>query len=176
MNPLIHDKNEKISPNFGPKIWLINNRNQEIQRLPLKNPEQQFMPKKEIIKQEKNNIIFTDSLYAEKLQIEEYSKNIQLQDTEYIENNFPKIIPKEEEKERGFTISEICQILDKKNTPISELNENLQCNICFAKYDQKRNFKKLICGHWYDYQCISKWMKDHSKCPYCKMNLGVDQT
>ena len=42
-----------------------------------------------------------------------------------------------------------------------------QCGICMDSFYDGEMVKKLPCGHIYHKDCLSQWMQNNNKCPFC---------
>ena len=85
-------------------------------------------------------------------------KKLKKQKKKKIENEKPniKIIKEKQEKE-----------LEKNNK-----NEDRQCIICLADYDNEYHImKKLKCKHTLCESCFNQWYKIKESCPICRKNL-----
>ena len=51
-------------------------------------------------------------------------------------------------------------------------DEEWQCSICMDKINGKG--LKLPCGHVFDRECVTTWLKQHDSCPVCRK--GIQQT
>jgi len=47
-------------------------------------------------------------------------------------------------------------------------NGDSTCIIC---RDDMTSAKKLPCGHFFHYHCLSTWLENHDKCPYCRQPI-----
>lgn len=49
-----------------------------------------------------------------------------------------------------------------------------QCHICFNDYSSGEKLRMLPCLHDYHCQCIDRWLKDHSNCPICRVDINLE--
>jgi hypothetical protein len=48
------------------------------------------------------------------------------------------------------------------------------CHICLEEVKDEKLSAELACGHAFDRDCLSQWLKDHHNCPVCRKELPVD--
>ena len=51
------------------------------------------------------------------------------------------------------------------------LEEETECNICVNSFEKGEKMYKMVCGHQFCINCITKWFKDNVKCPNCNQDL-----
>jgi hypothetical protein len=50
--------------------------------------------------------------------------------------------------------------------------EGPTCCICLCEYETNEELKEITpCGHWYHSDCILGWVKHHTTCPLCQVEL-----
>lgn len=50
--------------------------------------------------------------------------------------------------------------------------EGPTCCICLCEYETNEELKEITpCGHWYHSDCIIGWVKHHTTCPLCQVEL-----
>jgi len=49
--------------------------------------------------------------------------------------------------------------------------EETSCCVCMCDYEESDMLKKLPCGHYFHSDCIEKWLKGHTACPVCKVDV-----
>lgn len=50
--------------------------------------------------------------------------------------------------------------------------ESPTCCICLSEYEKNEELKEITpCGHWYHSMCILEWVKHHTTCPLCQVEL-----
>jgi E3 ubiquitin-protein ligase RNF115/126 len=47
-----------------------------------------------------------------------------------------------------------------------------RCSICCEDLTEKAT--KLPCGHLFNQECISEWLRQHNQCPVCRFELPTD--
>ena len=45
------------------------------------------------------------------------------------------------------------------------------CQVCLCNYDDGDEVITMPCTHCFHSDCVSTWLKDHSTCPICKMEI-----
>lgn len=78
-------------------------------------------------------------------------------------------------KDRKLSVEELNKLdaLLRRVKRLSEFEKNQDCCICFDKIEDKKNFLKLYCNHFYHEECIREWFKEKLKknqeftCPCC---------
>ena len=45
------------------------------------------------------------------------------------------------------------------------------CSICFCEFEADDTLRLLPCQHYYHWQCVDKWMVDHTTCPLCRKDV-----
>lgn len=56
-----------------------------------------------------------------------------------------------------------------------QVDENLQCSVCWEDFKLSEPVRKLVCEHFYHTQCIVPWLQLHGTCPICRKALN-DET
>ena len=57
------------------------------------------------------------------------------------------------------------------NLPEKEFEKESDCYICLEKCKEGKESCQLPCGHAFDRNCITGWLKDHDSCPVCRVKL-----
>lgn len=55
-------------------------------------------------------------------------------------------------------------------------NEPMKCTICYEVLEEKGKVTQLLCGHYFHYECLKKWLskqKKELKCPNCNFILAT---
>ncbi|XP_069764554.1 uncharacterized protein [Narcine bancroftii] len=52
--------------------------------------------------------------------------------------------------------------------------EKTQCHICFNDYSSGEKLRILPCLHDYHSRCIDRWLKGHSTCPICRVDVNLE--
>ena len=63
---------------------------------------------------------------------------------------------------------------DCKCTEGSSVKEYPRCSICCEDLMEKAC--RLPCGHLFNKDCISEWLRQHNQCPVCRFELSTDDT
>ena len=74
-----------------------------------------------------------------------------------------------EKPEKGMTPDEL-----EDCTSVFQCEENLssvECGYCLEKYEHGEEVRMLPCLHKFHTGCVDKWLKLHSCCPHCRMNV-----
>lgn len=50
------------------------------------------------------------------------------------------------------------------------LYEELTCSICISEFNPGDSVRKLVCRHYFHYECIKLWIVRQQVCPNCKIN------
>ncbi|GLU24048.1 hypothetical protein SLE2022_400170 [Rubroshorea leprosula] len=56
--------------------------------------------------------------------------------------------------------------------PTHEIEDDLECCICLAKYRVKEEVRQLPCCHIFHLKCVDQWLRIISSCPLCKQELN----
>lgn len=50
--------------------------------------------------------------------------------------------------------------------------EGTECSVCLSEFKEDENLRLLPkCSHAFHLQCIDTWLKSHSSCPLCRVNI-----
>jgi hypothetical protein len=49
--------------------------------------------------------------------------------------------------------------------------EDAQCSICIAEYEEGEELRQLPCKHHFHMHCIDEWLKRNAKCPLCVASI-----
>ena len=49
--------------------------------------------------------------------------------------------------------------------------EDIECTICCEPIDESKNFRKLVCNHYFHTTCIHQWFIVKKECPNCKLKF-----
>jgi len=53
---------------------------------------------------------------------------------------------------------------------------NRSCCICFGDHNLNEEVARLPCGHLFHRACVGEWLQKHCTCPFCRWELGTDNT
>lgn len=45
------------------------------------------------------------------------------------------------------------------------------CSICMQRPDQGEEIVTLPCNHWFHFECVQSWLKEHDTCPICREGI-----
>lgn len=97
-----------------------------------------------------------------------------------------------EEAEMSGTVGDDEGVIEKGDPPYKKENKNAssysrflmatwrrptatdECSICLLSYNPGQTIclaKNPLCKHVFHHDCIEEWLKDHSDCPLCRVNL-----
>jgi len=58
--------------------------------------------------------------------------------------------------------------LEKVTINERHIDEKLFCTICIEDFKVNESARKLICDHYFHYNCIAPWLSLHANCPICR--------
>lgn len=124
-------------------------------------------------------------------------RNVAMKSTFYFQTVLPdksNIDPNvlREEAEMGDTVSDDESVIEMGDPPGKKEKKNAnsysrflvstwrrptatdECSICLQSYNPGQTIclaKNPLCKHVFHHDCIEEWLKDHSDCPLCRVNL-----
>jgi E3 ubiquitin-protein ligase RNF115/126 len=51
---------------------------------------------------------------------------------------------------------------------------NAECSICMDNVELGTEVTVLPCTHWFHYDCIEAWLKQHNTCPHCRRSITAN--
>ena len=65
---------------------------------------------------------------------------------------------------------ELINRLPKKSVDESMMGTDgkAECSICMDSVDIGTEVTTLPCNHWFHFECIQSWLKEHDTCPHCR--------
>lgn len=51
---------------------------------------------------------------------------------------------------------------------------NAECSICMDNVELGTEVTVLPCTHWFHYDCIEAWLKQHNTCPHCRRSIHAN--
>lgn len=51
---------------------------------------------------------------------------------------------------------------------------NTECSICMDNVELGTEVTVLPCTHWFHYDCIEAWLKQHNTCPHCRRSINAN--
>ena len=120
-----------------------------------------------------NVIIYGHSIFTscESLESIYFGDNVSI----YGENNFNKC-PNITTIEHGHNFineDETLRITEKpyKRARFEEIPESVKCSIRMESFDENSVVVQTICGHYFNEECLQKWVYDKGTCPMCRKKL-----
>ena len=74
-----------------------------------------------------------------------------------------------EKPEKGMTSDEIEACIAE--FPCDGILSSEKCAVCQEQFEYGEDVCMLHCLHAYHKDCLSQWLKDHSRCPNCRRNV-----
>jgi len=96
-------------------------------------------------------------------------------------DNFPiyafeeQKVPREEIKEFTRGNSSESLLTEKAPLMLDNMDDQKMCIICFDPYMHQERIRLLPCMHRFHVNCIDQWLKKHTTCPLCKLDLITQQ-
>lgn len=50
-----------------------------------------------------------------------------------------------------------------------------ECSICMDNVELETEVTVLPCNHWFHFECIESWLKEHNTCPHCRKSITPDE-
>ena len=62
-----------------------------------------------------------------------------------------------------------------ESLPVLKPDDAGSCAICLSAYEKDDNIIKLNCDHYFHQNCLTKWLRIKSICPYCRKSAFDNQ-